>query len=682
VSILRREGVWPATAAAILFLACGDPTDHRTPTLSITPTLARLTSFGETVQLRAEFRDRDGSLVSGKIVEWRSADPTVATVDRSGLVTALANGSSVVTATAEGLVATAAVEVTQTAAQLTIARPPAETFMDVVLTPAITVRIRDARGNGFATPTPVTLELDAPAGAGAIVGPTTLTAAEGVALFDVAVSRPGRGYRVRATGAGLTAVSEPFDILGAEQLSVGPLVSCALVTNGRIYCWGSNHTGQRGTPPGPGGPVPTLVPSDKRFTTLSVGGVHACAVSSDGDGYCWGRNDEGQAGTGTVAEAMPPTLVAGGHSWRSIQAGSGSSCGLTVSGKAYCWGFNNSGQLGDGTTTNRLAPVEVSGGLTFSLIDVWGSHTCGVASDGAAYCWGWNGAGQLGVGTSSATPSPVPARVAGGFQFRAVTVGGSHSCGLTTGAAPLCWGSNDRGQTGTLIGPIDYAPTAVASLSSLGSISAGVFYSCGLTDAGAAHCWGDNADGQLGDGTSERRRAPVAVSGGLAFARLDAGFGHTCGLLNTGAVYCWGANSAGQLGDGSFTGSNRPVRVVWRRAAAVHIDSVKLQSAQLSLSGSAVPYTIYVSNLSGAPLIGVTLQTQIDQGSSSSAAGGRIADCGEGLGRLGPGKSCVFSFTIRAIGDGLSVGPAVATFVLHSDNGATHTTSVPITITP
>jgi alpha-tubulin suppressor-like RCC1 family protein len=55
--------------------------------------------------------------------------------------------------------------------------------------------------------------------------------------------------------------------------------------------------------------------------------------------------------------------------------------------------------------------VPVAGGLSFTAVSVGGQHTCGITTAGEAYCWGDNQAGQLGDGTF--TGSTVPLKVAG-----------------------------------------------------------------------------------------------------------------------------------------------------------------------------------------------------------------------------------------------------------------------------
>src|SRR6266705_2350685 len=59
--------------------------------------------------------------------------------------------------------------------------------------------------------------------------------------------------------------------------------------------------------------------------------------------------------------------------------------------------------------TCSAEPLPVAGGLRFRDLSVGGGHSCGVTTDGRSYCWGRNDYGQLGNG--SREPSAAPTRV-------------------------------------------------------------------------------------------------------------------------------------------------------------------------------------------------------------------------------------------------------------------------------
>jgi len=88
---------------------CGDSTTDPAPppplpdppvatTVTVSPATAELSALGMTVQLRAEVRDQNGQAMPGAAVTWATGSPEVATVDASGLVTAVADGVATIAA--------------------------------------------------------------------------------------------------------------------------------------------------------------------------------------------------------------------------------------------------------------------------------------------------------------------------------------------------------------------------------------------------------------------------------------------------------------------------------------------------------------------------------------------------------------------------------------------------------
>ncbi len=102
------------TAVAVMTWACdsGDVVDPVvTPVLtSVTVSPATVTiMMGQTQQLSAQALDQNGSAMSGTITfTWSSSDETVATVDATGLMTAVDGGTATITATTGSVNGTAA----------------------------------------------------------------------------------------------------------------------------------------------------------------------------------------------------------------------------------------------------------------------------------------------------------------------------------------------------------------------------------------------------------------------------------------------------------------------------------------------------------------------------------------------------------------------------------------------
>jgi len=265
--------------------------------------------------------------------------------------------------------------------------------------------------------------------------------------------------------------------------------------------------------------------------------------------------------TGVVIVPPPPTT-----GYVVFALGIQHTCASRPGEGTFCWGRNSFGQLGDGSTASSLRPVRVGGAagtLFFESISLGNSHTCGVTGPGTTWCWGRGDFGQLGIGVAAHRTLPTQVFLAGAdLLLREVRAGASFTCGIDRSGAAWCWGVNTNGQLGDGTRTSSLSPVRVEGSADLVSIAAGAAHACAIDVRREARCWGLNDHGQLGDGTTENRSSPVAVQGGVRFVAIGAGAGHTCGLTAEGIVWCWGEGIVGQLGGGaSVPGRTVPVRV-------------------------------------------------------------------------------------------------------------------------
>ena len=146
-----------ALAGVALVWACGgdSPTVPPTPeparpaTVTVSPATADLTALGATVQPTAEVRDQNARVMAGATVTWSSGDTSVATVDASGLVTAVGNGAARITASAGNASGSAVVTVTQSVATVEVS-PSAADLAALGATVQLTAEALDANGHAVA----------------------------------------------------------------------------------------------------------------------------------------------------------------------------------------------------------------------------------------------------------------------------------------------------------------------------------------------------------------------------------------------------------------------------------------------------------------------------------------------------------------------------------------------------
>jgi len=254
---------------------------------------------------------------------------------------------------------------------------------------------------------------------------------------------------------------------------------CAIDFNGKVYCWGGNSNGQLGDGTDESRLVPVAVDdtgvlNGKNIVDISLGERHACAIDSDGKVYCWGSNEKGQLGDGNggclewnLENCMTPlvsnvpievdmTGVLSGKSLVSVSCGPYFTCALDSEGKVYCWGSNKDYNLGDGTDEDRLIPVAVDttgvlNGKTLVSLEAGYSHACVLDLLNDLYCWGLNSSGQLGNATFDSSDYPVAVDKSGvlsGVKINKLSSGNSHSCVLSEENDVYCWGSGDVGRLG------------------------------------------------------------------------------------------------------------------------------------------------------------------------------------------------------------------------------------------
>jgi len=129
--------------------AIAEVTVNPTPVASVrlSPT-SRDLLVGQTVQIAAQTLDAQGNVLAGRPVTFTTSNPTVASVNNTGLVTALAPGSAIITGASEGKSAVATVTVTAVPVA-SVAVTPGSSDLVVGQTTQLKAEPRDASGQAL-----------------------------------------------------------------------------------------------------------------------------------------------------------------------------------------------------------------------------------------------------------------------------------------------------------------------------------------------------------------------------------------------------------------------------------------------------------------------------------------------------------------------------------------------------
>lgn len=395
------------------------------------------------------------------------------------------------------------------------------------------------------------------------------------------------------------------------RVDPGSSSACELVT-GSVLCWGSNQSGQIGTGNAEikgyafSTPVVTTAWKGKNVTAVSVGGQHACAVV-DYRVYCWGSNLSGQLGinnpAATGATAPVPVFTGGalaGKKVSAVSAGTDHTC-VIAAGAVYCWGAGASQQIGDGAGATRWAPVAVLVGdpstSPVSAVTAGNHFTCALKA-GRAYCWGANVHGEAGTGKATASvanPSPIDTTdVLKGLTVKSISAGTTSTCAIAGAGSErkaYCWGQGAGGRLGNNSTADKSSPVAIFDQGELKNKSISTISTRGsggcVTAAGRGYCWGQNESGQLGNGgqIGSLKPVPVDTTGVLSDRRLlgiSTADNYTLGLAVTPRTFLdvpsnyafydditWAAGSG--ITQGNADNSFKPTSDVDRQSTAAFL---------------------------------------------------------------------------------------------------------------
>ncbi len=370
--------------------------------------------------------------------------------------------------------------------------------------------------------------------------------------------------------------------LAPVKVGAGWAHACALLSDGRVFCWGDNAQQElgNGDDSGTDSDTPVEVEVIDDAIDLAVGLDHGCVVRAGGEIWCWGYNNLGQLGDDTIVSRATPVqaMLPSGFEAVEVTAGRRHSCARSDAGAVACWGSNEFGQLGvhpdDLDPLNYATTPQEVAGVTAEALATANGTTCIIDADGDVYCWGYNANGQLGTDSTAGVHSFTPVQIAGlPADATLLGMGHQHLC-ARVGESLYCWGWNDHGQLGDGTTTSSGIPveTDLPAIDAAGGGS----HTCMILEP-APHqlrCWGLNADGELGDATTDTRAAPVTVvepSGTGALTEgssIAGGFRHTCAVADH-VLYCWGRNDSGQLGNDETGGDAfgrdvpTPVTVTW-----------------------------------------------------------------------------------------------------------------------
>ena len=299
------------------------------------------------------------------------------------------------------------------------------------------------------------------------------------------------------------------------KVSVGYASSTSIKTDGTLWMWGRNNDGQLGNNTSSGDKSsPIQIGSDTNWSQSGTGGSISAAIRTNGTLWAWGANGSGQVGDNTTIQRSSPVQIGALTNWSKISVGYNSCAAIKTDGTLWMWGYNryaSAGKLGDNTTVNKSSPVQIGALTNWSQVSCGAFNTTAIKTDGTLWAWGSNAFGQLGDGTIDYRSSPVQIGALTNWSSVACSVYGSFVISAKTDGTLWTWGRNNRGQLGDNTRVYKSSPIQIGALTTWDKVANCSESAAAIQTDKTLWTWGFNNIGQLGDDTIVNRSSPVQV---------------------------------------------------------------------------------------------------------------------------------------------------------------------------
>jgi len=191
-----------------------------------------------------------------------------------------------------------------------------------------------------------------------------------------------------STAAANTRSTPVTTILGGSNWSsvaCGYESTTSIKSDGSLWSWGTGSSGQLGVNDTTSRSTPvTTLSTGLTWASVTCGSLHTVALKTDGTLWSWGSNSSGQLGVNNTTDRRTPvTTLLGGTNWKTLgrlNCETISSVAIKTDGTLWTWGRCSDGQLGiNATPLGRSTPVTtITGGYFWKSASIGQNHGLGI----------------------------------------------------------------------------------------------------------------------------------------------------------------------------------------------------------------------------------------------------------------------------------------------------------------
>lgn len=158
------------------------------------------------------------------------------------------------------------------------------------------------------------------------------------------------------------------------SVSCGTYTTAAIKTDGTLWTWGRGISfGALGLGNTASYSSPKQVGSLTNWSYVAWPDLYSCvALKTDGTLWAWGNNGSGQLGLGNTTNYSSPKQIGALTNWYSIAAVNGGVIAIKSDGTLWSWGKSGVGQLGLGNLTYYSSPKQVGSLVSWQKISAGG----------------------------------------------------------------------------------------------------------------------------------------------------------------------------------------------------------------------------------------------------------------------------------------------------------------------